>query len=187
MLLLQQTSSLRNNFSIRNWKSTKYLATRQSLCVLSGNYFLITEFINKCTTLKSNYTIFNNCSSKDIDNLLFEITKNTDFSSFETIGIVSMALALSEIQNKVPTPNEIIYKLRHIGSTSSLIHCWFFSIFFLFLDSFYNFQLNEFGLCILLKNIYFKKYKTMIRNNHFFYWKAVYPFMTFSRCLSTKL
>ena len=58
--------------------------------------------------LKSNYTILNNCSIKDMEKLFFDIAKNTEFSLFQTIEVISMILALSEIENKIPTSNELL-------------------------------------------------------------------------------
>jgi hypothetical protein len=57
---------------------------------------------------KSNYTILNNCSSSDMEYLLFDIAKNIEFSNFETFKVISMVLAFYELQKRIPTPNELL-------------------------------------------------------------------------------
>ena len=56
----------------------------------------------------SNYTILNNCSYSDLEYLLFQITKNTEFKYFETFKVISLVLAFGEVQKRIPTINELL-------------------------------------------------------------------------------
>ncbi len=71
--------------------------------------YLFTYFrVYKWMTFKSNYTILNNCSYSDLEYLLFQITKNTEFKYFETFKVISLVLAFGEVQKRIPTINELL-------------------------------------------------------------------------------
>ncbi len=167
MLLLRQTSSLRNNFSIRNSKSTKTLATGQISSVPSGNYFLIPEFINAWRL------------NQIIQFLTIVVQRISIIYSLISPKIWISHLSKPSESYQWPWPSmrsrrEFQPQMRFFRNSDTLNYLQINSIVDVFQYSFFFYihSMIPNQWFWLKKNKIFQKYKTIIGNDHFFSWKV---------------